>query len=305
MRSNNYGFHYSVGSGNLSFATQYFSNIRIALPGATASVAYGFYLGTDADIYRSTFNGMTIFPSIDNAVGFYCDGRMRNSIGSINIENNDATKTGVTGFEFDTNADLLNLNINADIRGTFANKIITTATTPISGLVTGSLSNAEAEIINAGVLTAVSSVVDDDLTTYRMIQKVTVNGNYQWQTNASTPPEFVDISTGNLSPVRMLNVGNPEATAANGDTTPSVADVTRLKVQQTTAATSITDFDDGVDGQQITIRFIQSTYATTIKNNVNIVLNGGTDFTPANNHSTLTLMCYGGTVWREIGRMES
>ena len=303
LRNNNYGFHYSIGSGNASFATQYYSNVRIAMPTAVAAVAYGFYLGTGCDIYRSTFSGMTIFSDKTDCVGYYSDGRMRNCRGSINIEGNNGGVTGNTGFLFDTNVDLSFFEIDTDIRGTIANKIVVNTPNAIGGLRTSSLANVGAEVIKSSKLSGIRAVVEEDLTTFRMVEKVTSAGVYQWQTEASVPPEFVDSSTGDLSPVRLLNVGNVEKTAADGDTTPSVSDTTRLLVNQTTAPTTISDFDDGVDDQVITIRFNQSTFATTVSNNVNIQLNASSNWSPTNTHSTLTLMNYGGTVWREIGRM--
>lgn len=82
---------------------------------------------------------------------------------------------------------------------------------------------------------------------------------------------------------------------ANGDTTPSVAYMLPFETNNT-APTTITNFDEGVVGQEITITFNDNN--TTINDGGSFALNG--NFTSTAN-DVLKLL-YDGTVWREISR---
>ena len=70
-------------------------------------------------------------------------------------------------------------------------------------------------------------------------------------------------------------MNNGYETFGSSDTTPSVktGNVWRANNGSTT---TITQFDDGIDGQQIVILFTNSN--TTIQENANIKLSGGTNF---------------------------
>jgi len=83
----------------------------------------------------------------------------------------------------------------------------------------------------------------------------------------------------------------------NGDTTPSVAGNDKFSTYNS-AATTITFFDDGEVGQEITIVFGDNN--TTIQASENLKLQGGINFT-GTQFDMITLM-YDGTNWIEIGR---
>lgn len=74
-------------------------------------------------------------------------------------------------------------------------------------------------------------------------------------------------------------------TAADGDTSPSVASAKNI-VLANTSATTITNFDNGVDGQEITLFF---TNGNTTVNRDNAFLNGNVNFVGSAN-DTLTLI---------------
>lgn len=80
------------------------------------------------------------------------------------------------------------------------------------------------------------------------------------------------------------------------DATPSVLGGS---VWLTGGTTTITDFDDGVTGQIITIL---SEHAVTITDGTNIILNGSANFVMASTDS-LTLICKADNKWYELSRM--
>jgi hypothetical protein len=82
------------------------------------------------------------------------------------------------------------------------------------------------------------------------------------------------------------------------DATPSV-EGGRLFL--TGGTTTITDFDDGVEGQLITI---VSEHAITITDGTNIFLSGSANFVMAAT-DTLTLMCKADGKWYEVGRSDN
>lgn len=85
------------------------------------------------------------------------------------------------------------------------------------------------------------------------------------------------------------------------DATPSVAEHHALKLGgNNLVATDITDFDDPVDGQYLYLYCDDATYAPTIKNNANIVLATGADFTMAKGDK-MTLVHSNGK-WIEYSR---
>ncbi len=86
-------------------------------------------------------------------------------------------------------------------------------------------------------------------------------------------------------------------TFSDGDTTPSVSGG-RVFRTTNTSATTITNFDDGADGQEIIIQVNDSN--TTIQNNSNIKLQGGQNFTPAQ-YDTIMLSKLS-TYWLEESR---
>jgi len=82
------------------------------------------------------------------------------------------------------------------------------------------------------------------------------------------------------------------------DATPSVGGG---RLFLTGGTTTITDFDDGVLGQLITII---AEHAITITDGTNIFLSGSANFVMAIT-DTLTLMCKADNKWYEIGRSDN
>lgn len=82
------------------------------------------------------------------------------------------------------------------------------------------------------------------------------------------------------------------------DATPSV-DGGRLFL--TGGTTTVTDFDDGIEGQIITVI---SGHAITITDGTNIFLSGSGNFVMAVT-DTLTLVCKADNKWYEIGRSDN
>jgi len=82
------------------------------------------------------------------------------------------------------------------------------------------------------------------------------------------------------------------------DATPSVAGGNNFV---TGGTTTITDFDDGVEGQVITI---VSEHAITITDGTNIFLNGSANFVMAAT-DTLTLICKADNKWYELSRSDN
>jgi hypothetical protein len=90
---------------------------------------------------------------------------------------------------------------------------------------------------------------------------------------------------------------------SDGDATPSVANaLSGVFLTGNTGATTITSFDDGYQGQEITI--FANDANTTIQHGANIILAGGTNFAMSAG-DILTLRAIGSsTVFREISRTE-
>lgn len=87
----------------------------------------------------------------------------------------------------------------------------------------------------------------------------------------------------------------PVRTFTGGDATPSVKDG---EMFLTAGTTNITDFDDGVVGQTITIRAMAN---ITVVDGVSVILNGGANYDMTIT-DTLTLTMYSDTYWTEISR---
>lgn len=85
-------------------------------------------------------------------------------------------------------------------------------------------------------------------------------------------------------------------TYTNADTTPSVLNASFMSITNS-GATTITNFDDGVEGQVIVLFFVDGN--TTIDRS-NAYLEGGANFTSSAN-DTMTLIKVGST-WKEVAR---
>jgi hypothetical protein len=82
------------------------------------------------------------------------------------------------------------------------------------------------------------------------------------------------------------------------DATPSVEGG---RLWLTGGTTTVTDFDDGIEGQLITII---SAHALTITDGTNIFLSGSANFVMAAT-DTLTLVCKADNKWYEVGRSDN
>ena len=82
------------------------------------------------------------------------------------------------------------------------------------------------------------------------------------------------------------------------DATPSILGYDKFI---TGGTTTITDFDDGVTGQVITII---AEHSITITDGTNIFLNGSANFAMSAT-DTLTLICKADNKWYEIGRSDN
>jgi hypothetical protein len=80
-----------------------------------------------------------------------------------------------------------------------------------------------------------------------------------------------------------------------GDTTPAVPGLSFLMIANTSPIT-ITNLDEGVAGQEVTLKFNDAN--TILQNNTNLRLAGATDFISTFN-DTLTLINVDGSVWYE------
>jgi hypothetical protein len=94
-----------------------------------------------------------------------------------------------------------------------------------------------------------------------------------------------------------ISIAKPPVTFTDGDTTPSVAGGKVFKTSNT-AATSITFFDDPIEGQEITIIFGDAN--TTLVAGTTVKLKDGLNYTGTLN-GTIQLIYQGGT-WYETGR---
>lgn len=108
-------------------------------------------------------------------------------------------------------------------------------------------------------------------------------------------------SNGNSTKYNHAVVHTPKTVITdNFDTTPNVAATNRIQFNQS-SATTITNFVNGTDGQQLRILF--SNGNTKLQHGTNIRLAGGVDYTGAQ-HDTLTLELWG-TTWYEMSRSQN
>jgi hypothetical protein len=279
IRGCNYGFWVSTSGNKQSFARQHFSHINIATVGAaSAGTAYGFYIDTDADIYRSEFDNVVVFLSRNTCEGFYCDGKTRNIHGSLHMEGNDATIYNNTGFRFGANASLNMFRVFTDIRGTIENPVIfdSGGAVQYTGLVTNSLADHQAFIRNEATSCTPRSIVDSDLT--------------------AVYKEIIG-----LFPVRLVDVGNT-ANLTSGATEPDVGDTTYLRLLNASHK-SISNFTNPAGGgHPLTVRHGNSN--TTILHGSGINLQSGSDATGVTNR--FHTFIYDGVTgeWYETARIE-
>ena len=144
------------------------------------------------------------------------------------------------------------------------------------------------------------TVIDPGVGSYTGIL---ISGN-TGRNNTSSNTVAKDAAVDLLEIVEVSNIGNgllayeDEITFTDEDATPSVKNHSKFK-EANTMATTITQFDDGEDGQTISIRF--TTGNTTIDDGANINLAGGVDFTSSDAQDILVLEQRGST-WYEVTR---
>jgi len=124
--------------------------------------------------------------------------------------------------------------------------------------------------------------------------------------------EFYDSDAADWKSIKQVLMGTQTSkikrtasleilTFTDGDTTPSVVGSNVFK-EANTSATSITTFDDGTEGQIITVIFTSDDGTgksnTTIVHGSGIYLRGGANVTPDTN--TTMSFVYDGTYWYEI-----
>lgn len=93
--------------------------------------------------------------------------------------------------------------------------------------------------------------------------------------------------------------GTSVLTATADDTTPTVLGATHLLIPANTGATAITQLDNAVSGQQVTLVATSATNPSTITDGGNFALSA--NWTP-DVDDTITLFTANGTAWREISR---
>jgi hypothetical protein len=149
----------------------------------------------------------------------------------------------------------------------------------------------------AFLLVGLVAAVSDDP---RLLEELRIGGGHGEATDGG-----LDIDRrGNLTTDGNLQLGGafafPGATAFTAyDDTPSVSGGVCFFTSP--SATVITDFDDGVEGQMITLIGRVTAYGTTVSDNANLLLNGTW---AANHNDTLTLV-YDGTNWVELARSDN
>lgn len=134
-----------------------------------------------------------------------------------------------------------------------------------------------------------------------------VTQNYGITFSGAAGPGIIDgcdFDGNNLGPFLSLpdtvyvgkNKGmwQPSVTFTSADATPSVSG---REVFGTAGTTTITDFDDGEDGQTI---YVKANGSITVQHSASILLDGAVNFAMVANN-TLSLTRFGGT-WIEVGR---
>ena len=111
---------------------------------------------------------------------------------------------------------------------------------------------------------------------------------------AGQPTRFYGLALGKEKNFNATTDG----LATESDTTPSVATKSLLYTNNTTA-TVITNFDDGQEGQLLTLIMLDSN--TTINPNASIAIAGTGSFTASNTGSTISFINHNG-IWYETGK---
>ena len=95
---------------------------------------------------------------------------------------------------------------------------------------------------------------------------------------------------------------NGAVTAADGDTTPTVRGVRTLLIPSNTGATAISQLDDAIPGQRVTIIATNATNPSTLADSGNFTLSAA--WAPGIG-DTITLATANGTAWYEVCRSDN
>jgi len=148
---------------------------------------------------------------------------------------------------------------------------------------------------NLGAIVGNTFVFENPAVATNVAEWAVEKGANSGGTGAAT---IITVESNNLVNVQSghLQLSNFGVEYSGGDTTPSVKNTTYMAVANG-GATTITNFDDGYEGQVVTFRFLDSN--TTINRN-NCYLSGGVNFT-SSDADTLTLQKRG-SAWYEVAR---
>ena len=301
LRNNNYGWYYhNEGSPNRSFATQRFESCSAVTTNSAANTAYGVYIGENVSLYRSTFDGLVIFPMRANDVCIYCDGTLRHATGSLSFESQyTGAEPGPVGLWYGPNANLIDPILSIDIRGQFAAAVrndSAEAFAPIrsNNKVPGGL------IVDSDKDTDFRTVINDDLDTVRWAERAHLDGSMRFLGRSEYPPQFLDY----LAPTQLLplyglfSLGRGALPYIDvSGATPSVSGANAVRLTDATA-TTLTDFADGVSGQILVV--LASNSNTTIDHAPNIALAGSANWTMSN--GDILVLWRVGSLWRELSR---
>lgn len=294
IRSCDYGIYLGGSawtSTTISYGQTRFIGVNVSTSGASAAVAYGFYQEQHTSLYRTTFATATFWTETNNAVGFFTDGAFNGVFGQIGIER--IGSTGNTAFQVGSNATLIQGDLIINIAGVFATEFDLNANISYQGI----RKKAIQTIRKQGYDAVIDQVTDED-GTVRISRKVTNTDTIQERYNSTNPLEILNNSTGNLFEVRAKIVGKVSTVTGN-DTTPSVINLTFLRLNNS-SATTITNFDDGVAGQEITVLHLNTN--TTISA-TNIVLSGAVDVTGTIGMIHKFIYDGNSAKWRETSRI--
>jgi hypothetical protein len=298
-----YGIHVDDGaSAYASFASLTVRDCIVGTMASAASTPYGIYVATGASIYRATFERVVVNPDKNSSVGFYSDGDTSDLNGSVHIENVSGSVTGNVAWQFGANATGGNMSVFSDIRGTIATKLSLAGSIVPLGLVFGNQGAYSPAIVRkAAALSHVRTVMDDDVSTYRMVEQVGSDNLWRWRPKTYADiPEVVSLDNAELMGVRHVLMGTGPVAASDGDGTPSVKGIDFLTLTYT-GATNVTAFDDPTNGQRLVLRFGNGN--VTLKTGAYLALAGTIDYN-APSGTVMEGIFQGGT-WYEISRTEA
>lgn len=247
-----------------SFATNKWYGCSVAMANSTAG-SYGIYVDTNCSIYRCSFD-LTIFPNCVNCVGFYHDGKGKGVHGYIDFEGQSAA--GNVAMQFGSSSKLVTWNLTVRPDGVSDNFLVDAAGSDLIGIYNLGDGGYGRVLKNADAVYT-SQEVDEDGTTFYTRDHVSAAGiptryvNTEWDIrDMATPAQFANVFANCVGDL-VVNTSN--------STSISVAGVRILFIDYS-AATSLANFTDGVDGQELLVHHADT--LCTIVETGNIVLKG-------------------------------